>query len=100
MLFGFLTKDIIKRIDALQTQLNRRLKEMETNMASELETLTAKVEEARGTMASAAVLIRGFKAALDAAIAAGNPQALLDLSASLDEKEDELAAAVAENPLP
>lgn len=69
-------------------------------MSAELDRLTNEVSETRGALQSAIVLIQGFKAALDAAIAAGNPAALEALSDSLDEGQAELAAAVAANPLP
>jgi len=69
-------------------------------MAGEMDRLTADVAKMRGTVDSALVLIRGFRAALDAAIAAGNPAALNALSDDLESKESELAQAVAANPLP
>lgn len=72
----------------------------EDAMAGELAALQQKVAETIGIEQSALVLIQGFKAALDAAIAAGNPQALVDLSAQLDAADQALAAGIAANPLP
>jgi len=43
------------------------------------------------------VLIKGFKAALEEAIAAGDPAAITALSQELDASTNELAAAVTEN---
>lgn len=81
---------------ALAIVLNRRIK----NMAGELERLTTEVAETRGVVASAIALIKGFKQALDEAIAANDPAALTALSDSLDAGQQELAQAIAENPLP
>jgi hypothetical protein len=69
-------------------------------MSAELDRLTTEVEETRGVVDSAIALIQGFKAALDEAIASGNPAALTALSDSLDAKTNELADAIAANPLP
>lgn len=66
-------------------------------MGQELDTLTTEVSETKTVIASAVALIKGFKQKLDDAIAAGNPQALTDLSNQLDQSTNELAAAVAEN---
>jgi hypothetical protein len=87
---------VLEHLKALTLQLSN----METKMSEELDTLTSEVAETRGVMDSAKVLILGFKAALDEAIAANNPQALRDLSASLDEGANDLASAIAANPLP
>jgi hypothetical protein len=70
------------------------------NMAGELDALRAQVARNTEVDASAIVLLRGIKAALDAAIAAGDPAALTELSNSLGASTDQLAAAVAENTLP
>lgn len=67
---------------------------------AELDTLETEVSETRGVVQSAIVLIQGFKAALDAAIAANDPARLRALSASLDQGQTELAEAIANNPLP
>lgn len=68
-----------------------------TKMAGELEGLTAQVAANTDVEASAATLLGGLKAALDAAIAAGNPAALTALSASLGTSAAALSAAVAAN---
>lgn len=67
--------------------------------------MAAEVERTKGVVASAVVLINGFKARLDAAIAeavaandAADLTALTDLSSSLATSTDELASAVASNP--
>lgn len=66
--------------------------------------LAAQVESTVGVEASAAALINGFQAKLDAAIAeavaandAADLTALTDLSASLKASSDALAGAVAAN---
>lgn len=67
------------------------------NIMAELDTLTTQVKANTDAEASAVLLINGFSARLDAAIAAGNPQALTDLSAELKTSADTLAAAVVAN---
>lgn len=67
-------------------------------MANEIEDLTAEVEETKGIMASAKVLIEGFAAAL--AAAGTDPAKLAELKSSLDSGSSELAAAITANPLP
>ncbi len=70
-----------------------------------LDTLTREVNETVGVIESATSLINGFQAKLDAAIAAalanGATEAelapLATLSAELDSKTNDLAAAVAAN---
>ncbi len=69
-------------------------------MAANFDPIKAEVARDSDVKSSAATLIRGFKAQLDAAIAAdnaGDDAALTDLSASLAKSSDDLAAAVAEN---
>ena len=66
-------------------------------MAGELDNLTAQVAANSEVIDSAIVLIQGIKAALDAAIAGGNPAALQSLSDALGAKDAELAAAVEAN---
>jgi hypothetical protein len=63
-------------------------------MAGELTLLQQEVAETKTVIDSAIVLIQGLKAALDAAIASGDPAALTALSAELDAKQAELAAAI------
>jgi hypothetical protein len=67
---------------------------------SVLTDLQSAVAAERGTVNSAITLITGFKAALDAAIASGDPAALQALSADIGQQTADLAAAVAANPLP
>lgn len=64
---------------------------------SALTELQAEVSETKTVVQSAIVLIKGFKAALDEAIAAGDPAALTALSTELDTSTNALAAAVSEN---
>ena len=78
----------------------RNLLAKETEMAGELAALQAQVAANTDVIESAITLIQGIKAALDAAIAAGNPQALADLSAALGAEDAKLAAAVAANTPP
>ena len=71
-----------------------------------LDDLTANVTKAEGAMDSATVLINGFKAKLDAAVAAAQANGataeelapLTSLSSEVGVKADALAAAVAANP--
>ena len=67
-------------------------------MAGEVEQMGVKVQEAVGTMASAAVLIQGF--AQFVRDHATDPAALIQYANDLDAAEDALLAAVAANPLP
>lgn len=85
--------------EQLNSQLSQILERI-TAMAGELDTLKAQVTSNNSTIDSAIQLLQGIKAALDAAIAAnnnGNPQALLDLSASLGTEDAKLAAAIVAN---
>jgi hypothetical protein len=71
-------------------------------------TLVTDVTNARGAMASATVLLNGFQARLDAAVAAAltngataaELQPLSDLSAAFEADTAALASAVAANPQP
>lgn len=67
-------------------------------MAQELENLTTEVAETKGIMASAKVLIEGFAAAL--AAAGTDPVKLKALKDDLNAGSEDLAAAIAANPLP
>lgn len=69
----------------------------EEQMAGELDALKVDVAESVDVQNSAIVLLNGLKAALDAAIASGDPAALTALSASLDSTKDALAAAIVAN---
>jgi hypothetical protein len=66
-------------------------------MAGELAGLQAQVAANTDVIESAITLIQGIKAALDAAIASGDPAALAALSATLSSEDEKLAAAVAAN---
>lgn len=67
-------------------------------MSQQLEELTAEVEETKGIMQSAKVLIEGFAAAL--AAAGTDPVKLAALKDELNTGSESLAAAIAANPLP
>jgi hypothetical protein len=64
---------------------------------AELTALQQEVAETTTIIGSAITLIQGLKTALDEAIASGNPAALTALSAELDAKQAELAAAITAN---
>lgn len=67
---------------------------------SALDDLRREVGESRDVTESAIVLIMGLKAQLDAAIASGDPAALVELSAQLDAQSTRLAEAVQANTTP
>ena len=69
----------------------------ESKMAGELDSLRSQVEQSVTVERSAIVLLQGLKAALDDAIASGNPGALTDLSAQLGASAGALADAVVAN---
>ena len=69
----------------------------EDQMANELADLQAKVAAEDTVIDSAIVLLQGIKAALDAAIAAGNPAALAALSTDIGAKTQALSDAVVAN---
>lgn len=70
----------------------------QTNMANELDDLTTEVQETKGIMASAKVLIEGFADAL--AKAGTDPVKLKALRDDLNTGSEDLAAGIAANPLP
>lgn len=82
---------ILKKISEGINSLNSKI----DKMANELDTLTTEVSETATVIDSAVVLLKGLKAALDAA--GTDPAKLAALSASLDSKQSELAAAISEN---
>ncbi len=84
------------RVDTVSRKIDLVLAK-ETQMANELQTLTTQVAANTSAEASAIVLLQGLKTALDAAIAANNPQALLDLSNQLGASQQALAAAIVAN---
>lgn len=70
---------------------------LKDSVMTALTDLQTEVSETKTVQQSAVALIKGFKTALDEAIAAGNPEALTALSAELDATTNELATAVSEN---
>jgi hypothetical protein len=66
-------------------------------MAGELDALTAAVNQATTVEQSAIVLLQGLKAALDDAIASGNPAALTALSQQLGAQTQALSDAIIAN---
>lgn len=84
----------LRKLDEILT-LVKALVAQGAEMAGELAQLQQEVAENATVIDSAIVLIRGIKEALDAAKT--DPAALAALSAALDAKEQELAAAIAEN---
>lgn len=68
-------------------------------IVAELDDLTAEVQKTIGLEESAIVLVQGLAAKLAAAIASGNPAALVALKDALEAKAVELSAALAANPL-
>ncbi len=77
-------------------QLKQILQELQT-MAGELAQLQTDVAAQTDVVSSAVVLLKGLKAALDAAIASGDPAALQALSASLESNTKTLSDAVTAN---
>lgn len=73
--------------------LNERL----IDMAQELDTLITRVSEIETVADSAIALLADLKARLDAAIAAGDMTALVELSERLGAQTDELAQAIIHN---
>ena len=73
------------------------LKHMEHEMANELQTLTDQVAASVTVQESAIKLLTGLKAALDAAIASGNPAALTALSESLATEQQKMVEALTIN---
>lgn len=84
---------ILSKIAEILTAVNL----LGNTMANELETLQASVTASGDATDSAVILLTGLKAALDAAIASGNPAALQALSDSLGTNTAELAAAILAN---
>jgi hypothetical protein len=89
-------RDSLEKLDTV-IRLLRFIVRKEEMMAGELDALRVQVSRNAEVDASAIVLLRGIKAALDAAIAAGDPAALTELSNSLGASTDALAQAVTEN---
>jgi hypothetical protein len=67
------------------------------DMPNHLEVIRKEVAKNHDLTKSVHALVQGLKAQLDAAIEAGDPAALKELSADLSAHGDQLAAAVSEN---
>lgn len=86
--------EVLRRLDVLSRKLDLVIENQETIMAT-LDELTAQVAANRTITQSALTLINGIA---DRITAAGvDPKALADLTASLKDDDDKLAAAVAAN---
>lgn len=90
--------DIARKLDRLLLLVGALLIG-EGFIVSELDDLTAEVERTIGLEESGIVLIKGMAEKLAAAIASGNPAALIALRDALEAKAVELSAALAANPL-
>jgi len=106
--FVFLTEADVNLIEARISLLEQHvvlLTERNKMLAESMQGMATEVAEAKGAMSSAVVLIQGFAARLAVVetelAGVGVHSATLDtLRADLDVSEQELAAAVANNPLP
>lgn len=87
--------DAAERTQAEILTLLKRLFRLEVVMSAELDALTVQVAKNTDVEAGAVVLIKGIKAALDAA--GTDPVKLNDLKASLDSSASALAQAILEN---
>ena len=85
--------NIDQKLDRLTVMVGALLIGEAFEMA-ELDDLQAQVANTTGVMESAKVLLDGLAAKLDAAIASGNPAALVALRDALKAETDTLAAAV------
>jgi regulator of replication initiation timing len=90
----------VNGLAALLTQLlglsATQQQELET-MAGELDQLKTQVQKTTDAEDAAALLLKGLKDRLDAAIASGDPKELKRLSSALGKSTDDLAAAVVAN---
>jgi ABC-type xylose transport system substrate-binding protein len=80
-----------------EDRLMCRINQLENHMSKELDDLKAAVASEDTAIASAITLLNGLKAALDAAIASGNPADLVALSTDIGNQTAALAAAVTAN---
>jgi len=90
---------MLGKLDEIIWQL-RQIRREEAKMAGELDALTVQVTRNTDVEASAVQALNGIRAALDAAIASGDPTRLTALSASLATSADGLAAAIVANTPP
>lgn len=88
--------EVIYKLDRL-LWLAMKINHKEDHELAELDDLKAQVEETKGIEQSAVVLIQGLVAKLDAALAAGDPLALVALKDDLHASAEALAGAVAAN---
>ena len=106
--FVFLSPSDVNLLEARISLLEQHvvlLTERNKMLAESMQGMATEVAEAKGAMSSAVVLIQGFAARLAVVetelAGVGVHSATLDtLRADLDASEQELAAAVATNPLP
>ncbi len=84
------------KLDRILSVLETIIQKENTIMAA-LDDLKAAVAAEDTVIDSAVVLLQGLKAALDAAIASGNPAALTALSADIGAKTKALSDAVVAN---
>lgn len=87
----------LSRIEAVLGNLNNLLTTMEHHIMSALDDLQAAVTAESTVIDSAVALLSGLKVQLDAAIAAGNPAALTQLSTDIGAATQKLADAVTAN---
>lgn len=86
---SILRGQVVPALTAISRQIGQEM--------AAIDTLSAEVTETLGVEESAIVLLNGLKAALDAAIASGNPAQLQALSDTLGAERQSLAASVAAN---
>ena len=84
-----------KRLRRLEAKLDTLLERTQT-MSDELDVLTAEVAETKAVVDSAIIFIQGLAAQILAL--KDDPKAIAALAADLDEKTNELAAAIATPP--
>lgn len=87
---------VARKLDQILGALTTIL-EKETTIMAALDDLKAAVAAEDTVVDSAVALLQGLKAALDAAIASGNPADLTALSADIGAKTKSLSDAVAAN---
>lgn len=85
-----------EQLDQIKSMLQTILQK-ETQMAGELDALEAAVAEQTSVIDSAVVLLDQIKALLDAAIASGDPNRILAVSALIADSKARLAEAVVRN---
>lgn len=96
-LFKWIMKDHTTPENEIRQSLNYIINKL-NQMANELQDLTAEVSETKGIMASAKVLIEGFAQKLEEA--GTDKEKLAALKDELNAGSEDLATAIAANPLP